>query len=132
MSKRHDADFLARREAIVRQLEAATHAYGTVTDDHEQQLINTTEFRRAGSHEQGKSAVLELTLRCYPDGRIELVPHRHTADAPKNMSEMYGAAIAVPSVAGAVAQLCRRAIEKAQTFQAEHPSSVVEEKVARQ
>ena len=130
MRARHDQDFLTRRDAILGQLAAALQAYGTVTDEHEQQLIDTTDFRRAGSHEQGKSACLELTIRCYPDGKIELEPHRHASEGPKNKSEMYSPPNAVTSVAGAVALLCARAIEKARTYSASGPETTVSGPIA--
>lgn len=119
MSKRHDPEFRARREDIVRRLADAVQDFGEVTDDHEQQVIDTTAFRRAGHREQGKSACLELTLRCYPDGKVELEPRLHTPAAPKNKSELYNPPIAAPSVAAVVALLCLRGVREAKTYAAD-------------
>lgn len=119
MSKRHDSEFLARRANILKRLDDAVQDYCAITDEHEQQIIDTTAFRQAGPHQQGKSACLELTLRCYPSGKIELKPHLHTPEAPKNKSELYNPPIAAPSVAAVVALLCLRGVKEAKKYVAD-------------
>jgi hypothetical protein len=106
-----------QRSVVLKQLADALAAYDSVVSPHERSIIDSAELQRAGPHEQGKSAIIELTVRCYADGKINFEPRRDRTASLENTSEMFGAAHGVASAAGALAVLCQRAIKRAQTYQ---------------